>query len=173
MQAGRLYPDACCAVRAKSVPGLCWYLHDERHKYSVEQEFLHNVFGDVQGRTVLMVAASMGLLKIVEVLLDILGADVNHASSTDGDTALHRAACKGHPEVCEKLISSGAHPNVQIKSGPMAGWTPIRVAEWKASGDRLAHPKANSANYNPYHGGEFSKAAAVLRKYTVPYGEKD
>lgn len=168
LQAGLLYPDACCAVRAGSIPGLCWYLHDQRHMHSVEQEFLHTVFSDAQGRTVLMVAAGMGHLEIVEVLLDVLGADVNHVSSTDGDTALHRAACKGHPEVCEKLLAVGADSNLQIKCGPMAGWTPIRVAEWKASGDRFAHIAAHRANFTPSHGGDFEKAASVLRKLPPP-----
>eukprot|EP00928_Gymnodinium_smaydae_P032238 TRINITY_DN23401_c0_g1_i1.p1 TRINITY_DN23401_c0_g1~~TRINITY_DN23401_c0_g1_i1.p1 ORF type:complete len:782 (-),score=90.88 TRINITY_DN23401_c0_g1_i1:171-2216(-) len=163
LQASLRYPDACCAVRGGSIPALCWYLHDQRHKHSVEHEYMQAVFGGAQGRTVLMVAAAMGRLEMVEILLDVLGADVNRASSTDGDTALHRAACKGHPKVCEKLLKAGADSNLQIRCGPMAGWTPLRVAEWKASGDRFAHPEAHRANFDPPHGGDFEHAALVLR----------
>eukprot|EP00930_Biecheleria_cincta_P082306 TRINITY_DN72063_c0_g1_i1.p1 TRINITY_DN72063_c0_g1~~TRINITY_DN72063_c0_g1_i1.p1 ORF type:complete len:791 (+),score=108.86 TRINITY_DN72063_c0_g1_i1:79-2451(+) len=164
MEAGLAYPDACCAVRAKSIPGVCWYLHDRRHKHSVEEEFLHSVFRDEsQGRTVLMVAASMGLHEMVDVLINVLGADVNHVSSTDGVTALHRAACKGHPAICELLLSSGADVNARVKDGALAGWTASQVAEWKASGDRSAHSKAHLANYNPCFGGAFAEAACVLR----------
>jgi len=165
VQAALSYPDACAAVRAQSLPALCWYLHDQRHKYSVEEEFLHRVFVDeVQGRTVLMVASAMGLLDFVDILLDVLGADVNHASSTDGDTALHRAACKGHPDVCKRLLTAGANVKQEIKSGPLAGWTAKQVAAWKSSGDRCAHPKAHLANYHPAFGGAFDEAAAVLQK---------
>jgi len=164
MEAGLAYPDACCAVRAVSIPGLCWYLHDQRHKHSAEEEFFHGVYGaEPQGRTVLMIAAGMGLLSMVDVMIDVLGVDVNHASSTDGDTALHRAACKGHPAVCTRLLAAGADVAARVTDGSLVGWTATQVAEWKASGDRWAHPTAHHANYNPRFGGAFAEAAAVLK----------
>lgn len=68
-----------------------------------------------------MTASGMGLLDFVDVLIRHLGADVNHVSSTDGDTALHRAACKGHPDVCQRLLIAGANATQQIRCGALAG----------------------------------------------------
>jgi len=166
LQAGLAHPDAFSAIRARSISGMCWYLHDRRHEHSVEEESVQSVFGgsEAQGRTALMIASAMGLLEFVDVLINYLGADVNHASSTDGDTALHRAACKGHPAVCERLLSAGAKVFKRIKSGSMVGWTAKDVAQWKASGDRSAHAKAHLADYHPVSGGSFEEAAAVLTR---------
>jgi len=162
-KAGKKYPSALAALTGESIPGVCWYLHDLRHRHSIEEEFPITVFGGLwQARTVLMLAASRGSAEMVSVLIGALRADVNHASSSDGDTALHRAACHGRPEVVKILLEAGADVKARVRGGALTGWTPSRVAEWKARGDRHAHSMAQHANYHPKRGGAFAEALEIL-----------
>lgn len=52
-----------------------------------------------------------------EVLIKVFHADVNRRSSSDGDTALHRAACTGRPDICRMLWVMAAPPERPILAG--------------------------------------------------------
>ena len=65
--------------------------------------------------THLMVAASKGVIKEVELLLS-LGADVN-ATGNARETPLHFAAQNGHQEMVEYLKEQGADINATVKDG--------------------------------------------------------
>lgn len=162
--AGRAFPNPLAAMRGDSIPGMCWFLHDMRHKYSVDDEYPQITFGrDWQARTLLMQAASRGFTDVCEVLIKVFHADVNRRSSSDGDTALHRAACTGRPDICRMLLHAGARVDLEVLGGPLAGWRASRVADWKAREDRDAHEMAPHANYAPLRGGSFHEVVALLR----------
>ena len=57
-----------------------------------------------EGRTVLILAASLGKLDFIPLLLSH-GADI-HAEDNDKATALHAAAREGHADVCLELLVS-------------------------------------------------------------------
>ncbi len=57
-----------------------------------------------EGRTVLILAASLGKLDFIPLLLSH-GADI-HAEDNDKGTALHAAAREGHADVCLELLVS-------------------------------------------------------------------
>ena len=57
---------------------------------------------DEDGFTALMIASQEGHLDSVKYLLEIK-ADINICSSKFG-TAMHRAACNGHPEILKVTL---------------------------------------------------------------------
>ena len=75
------------------------------------------------GSTALMIAASEGYDKGVQVLLNA-SADVNIQSS-DGDTALHYAAYKGNLGISKMLLASGARASLTNSNGD----TPLDYAQ--------------------------------------------
>eukprot|EP01059_Diplonema_ambulator_P026478 TRINITY_DN4376_c0_g1_i8.p1 TRINITY_DN4376_c0_g1~~TRINITY_DN4376_c0_g1_i8.p1 ORF type:complete len:486 (+),score=120.23 TRINITY_DN4376_c0_g1_i8:71-1528(+) len=83
----------------------------------LERQNYMNVF-----RTVLMVAASMGMTRVCEEMIR-LGAKV---CAKDGNwkTALHYAAEMGHPEACRVLLDSGA----DVDALDAARVTPLHLA---------------------------------------------
>ena len=74
------------------------------------------------GNTALMLAASNGYDKGVQVLLNA-SADVNIQNS-DGNTALHFTASKGHLGICKMLLASGARASLNSD-----GNTPLDIAQ--------------------------------------------
>ena len=76
------------------------------------------------GITPLIIAVDRGYTIIVEVLLDncCVGIDIQNLSN--GDTALHQAAGRGHERHVKKLLSKGAQCDIQNRSG----YTPLRHA---------------------------------------------
>ncbi|WP_105011763.1 ankyrin repeat domain-containing protein [Salinibacter sp. 10B] len=80
----------------------------------------HNDLGD----TPLSVAASLGVLEMIDWLLGA-GADVNYVPETGGGhTALHRAAERNRAEAASRLLEAGARVQVVNESG----LTPLAVA---------------------------------------------
>jgi ankyrin repeat protein len=84
---------------------------------------------DNWGITPLMLAASAGHAKVMEVLL-AAGCDFK-LKSGDGSTALHRAAAQGHLTAVELLLAAGANPNLVDGKGK----SPLELAESKKKGD--------------------------------------
>ena len=173
--AGVRFESAFHAAAVGSVAGVAWHLHDRRGEVDEEHEM--TAFGTERVmRTALMRAAGQGHDAVVTLLLQVFGANVNHSSSTDGDSALHRAACNGRPQVVASLLEAGADPSARINAGPMDGWTAIRVARWKESLDREAHCCATRANYHPVveRPHDFAAAATELeRAMHTASGERD
>jgi ankyrin repeat protein len=89
-----------------------------------------------EGTTALMLAAGVAIfnegddagteeetLRAVKLLVD-RGADVNEID-TNGETALHGAAYRGHNAVVQLLADKGATLNVKNR----IGWTPLTIAD--------------------------------------------
>jgi ankyrin repeat protein len=74
-----------------------------------------HVDGMFRDWTPLILAASDGCTTAIDALV-AAGADVHHASS-DGDTALHRASYKGHPDASRALLDAGARTDLCNKRG--------------------------------------------------------
>ncbi|KAJ9664651.1 hypothetical protein H2201_005165 [Coniosporium apollinis] len=88
----------------------------------------------------LLLAAAVGHLKVVEVLL-AAGVDSN-AAGVFGTTPLHAAARGGHLEAIERLLAANANVNAVSSDG----WTPLHEA---ASGGHLrAIERLLAANAN-------------------------
>jgi len=81
---------------------------------------------DMDGQTVLHIAATSGHFKTVEALLD-RGCDANVQDFT-GHTALQRASAGGHLEIVKLLINQGASLDHQDE---MHGNTALHEASWK------------------------------------------
>eukprot|EP01114_Cavostelium_apophysatum_P007481 TRINITY_DN1958_c0_g1_i1.p1 TRINITY_DN1958_c0_g1~~TRINITY_DN1958_c0_g1_i1.p1 ORF type:complete len:170 (-),score=35.02 TRINITY_DN1958_c0_g1_i1:35-544(-) len=83
---------------------------------------------DTTNSTPLHWAASGGHVDAVKYLLQFYpqGNNTINAVNQFGDTALHRAAWKQHPEVCELLLQQGAQPSISIKNAE--GKTPLDLA---------------------------------------------
>ncbi|MFE4454892.1 ankyrin repeat domain-containing protein [Streptomyces sp. NPDC056796] len=90
--------------------------------------------GDEEGTTALYLASVQDLPGVVRLLL-AAGADPNRASGPEaGDLPLCGAACGGHAEVVEALLSAGARPDLSENLGFTAlrwaaGLGHARVAE--------------------------------------------
>ena len=76
---------------------------------------------DIEGNTLLMLAARDGHLDLVDFLIK-QRAKLN-ARNSAGDTALRLAAFRGHLSVVQRLIAGGANVN-------MPGWTPLAYAAY-------------------------------------------
>lgn len=59
------------------------------------------------GDSALNVAAGVGDIEIVQLLLDVNGVSLNSVNE-DGQTALHTACCEGHESVVQALVAAGA-----------------------------------------------------------------
>ena len=81
---------------------------------------------DAGGYTPLMIAAGLGQVQMVELLL-VAGADPNLLDSRMGASALHKAAQSGVPEVARLLLDHGAFIDIQ---SPTLGHTPLLDAVW-------------------------------------------
>src|SRR3989338_282627 len=86
----------------------------------------------VDGRTLLMFAASKGRKEVVRLLLE-KGVDVN-SKSTSGWTALIFAARHSHPEIIRLLAKKGADPNFANS----LGWTALIYAANIGDADSVA-----------------------------------
>ena len=73
---------------------------------------------DLNGDTLLMLAASANCLDAVDLLVS-KGADVN-AAGEDGETALMRAAGEGYADMVALLLKRGADMEIQNKSNQSA-----------------------------------------------------
>jgi len=81
---------------------------------------------DAGGYSPLMIAAGLGQVQMVELLL-VAGADPNLLDSRMGASALHKAAQGGVPEVARLLLDHGAFVDMQ---SPTLGQTPLFDAVW-------------------------------------------
>lgn len=103
-----------------------------------------------KGITPLHSAAEKGHLKIVKLLVDQYGANVNfqipvNSSCCHGWTALMIAAAEGHREVVQYLLSKGANPNLRNRHGRTALMFPVNyrfLAIAKLLIDKGADPNA-------------------------------
>jgi hypothetical protein len=95
-------------------------------KYFLDKGF--DLSTGTQGSDVLVYAAHMGMLKVVDLLLRH-GIDVNVVDSVDGDTPLH-AACHQHKvDVVDLLLRRGADVNALSRGGQ----SPLELVEYKGS----------------------------------------
>ncbi|HKA01090.1 MAG TPA: ankyrin repeat domain-containing protein [Candidatus Solibacter sp.] len=117
------------------------------------------------GANAVIVAAGLGTrspgedagtpAEVVEALkaaLD-LGCDVN-AVDKNGETAMHGAAYRNHPEAVEFLAAHGAKPEVWNKKNSH-GWTPLIIAE----GYRFGNYKPSFVTIEAFH--KVMKAAGI------------
>ncbi|WP_051088874.1 ankyrin repeat domain-containing protein [Lamprocystis purpurea] len=81
---------------------------------------------DARGCSLLMIAAGLGQVQMVEMLL-AAGADPNVLDPIMGASALHKAAQGGVPEVARLLLEHGAFIDMQ---SPTLGHTPLHDAVW-------------------------------------------
>ncbi|MDX2272347.1 MAG: ankyrin repeat domain-containing protein [Cyanobacteriota bacterium] len=86
------------------------------------------------GRTPLMAASGLGLLDIVNLLLE-RGADVNILDNVIGISALHLAAQGGNVGVAATLLKAGAPINLQCHTN---GMTALWSAVWYRQVDMVA-----------------------------------
>lgn len=70
--------------------------------------------GDDMGWTPLMISCSAGRLEVVRYLITLPQVDVNIHNS-NGQTALHYAASRNHPQITSLLLENGANVNAQDK----------------------------------------------------------
>ncbi len=115
-------PDTSCDNKTAAVRKL----FNKNNSYENPQ-FL-NAHDPLSGTTLLITAASKGLVDVCKILIDN-GADVN-AKDDCGYTPLHEAAYRGHLKVYELLLDNGANINATDKYGR----TPLYEA---ASGGHL------------------------------------
>ena len=87
-------------------------------QYSLDKGADANV-REKKGKTVLMIASSIGFIKIVKILI-ANGADVNAIEEDIGRTALMYSAWRGDTAVVEALLGKGSGVNVQNKFGETA-----------------------------------------------------
>jgi len=81
---------------------------------------------DAGGYSPLMIAAGLGQVQMVELLL-VARADPNLLDSRMGASALHKAAQGGVPDVARLLLDHGAFVDMQ---SPTLGHTPLHDAVW-------------------------------------------
>lgn len=86
-----------------------------------------NLIEEERGDTGLILALREGSMKVVEVLLNAPGIDLE-AKSRNGDNALMIAAYKGNKPAVEMLLSKGASVN-------RAGWTALHYAAASGSNE--------------------------------------
>ena len=137
------------------------------------------------GKTPLMVAAKIGDLELVRLLLS-RGADIN-AKTQNGGTPLMFSAIRGNPDIVRLLIERGADVNAVGSTGstPLAeaarlGLPPIAGAHANIS-SRVRATKTASASSSVAGSTPRSRAAStmalfgalpfpVARRFTVPTG---
>ncbi|KAL8713091.1 MAG: hypothetical protein Q9225_006837 [Loekoesia sp. 1 TL-2023] len=102
------------------------------HAHSNEIDIL-----DLSGRTLLSIAAEIGHLKVVKLLLEARAdsQSVANAESSDGRTPLSFAAENGHYEVAKLLLKAKADPNSKTRMGPSQGRTPLSWAVYEGHYD--------------------------------------
>jgi len=106
---------------------------------------------DMDGQTVLHVAASAGRLETVEALLD-RGCDSNVQDFT-GHTALQRAAAGGHLDIARLLVTQGASLDHQDE---LHGNTALHEAAWKGFSLTLSFLCQSRANVYMKNRGGFT-----------------
>jgi ankyrin repeat protein len=110
---------------------------------------------NVDGATPLMAAAGLGtrspgedagtepeVLEALQAALD-LGADIN-AVDKNGETAMHSAAYKNHPQAIEFLAAHGAKIETWNRENKR-GWTPLTIAEGYRFGNYKPSPETVAA----------------------------
>ena len=90
-----------------------WYWSLVEHGSGIEA-FPRYIYGLSHSR--LCTAASLGLLKVVEILI-AQGADVNQEKVAGPITALHHAVVREHEGIVALLLEEGADPNLSPKEG--------------------------------------------------------
>jgi len=106
---------------------------------------------DMDGQTLLHIAATAGRFETVEALLD-RGCDANVQDFT-GHTALQRAAAGGHLEIVKLLINQGASLDHQDE---MHGNTALHEAAWKGFSSTLSALCNSKANVYMKNRGGFT-----------------
>ncbi|XP_037040585.1 kinase D-interacting substrate of 220 kDa isoform X5 [Bradysia coprophila] len=105
-------------IELNDLPGLKLYLDVRRHTPVIDDR-------DENGATVLIIAASKGLVPFVRELI-IRGADIQ-AEDFDNWSALLCASKNGHTEIVHILVEQGA----DIEHRDMGGWTPLMWASYR------------------------------------------
>jgi ankyrin repeat protein len=116
------------------------------------------------GETSLMIAAQVGNVENVKLLLD-KGVNVNATEGHRGQDALMWAAAEGHPEVIDLLIAHGA----KVNSASLGGTTPLVFAANRndaKSVDRLIAAGAD-VNYATSDGTKILSLAAAAKATDV------
>ncbi|OBT69998.1 hypothetical protein VE03_00646 [Pseudogymnoascus sp. 23342-1-I1] len=105
-------------------------------------------------QTPLIIAATDGLIAVVQKLLQ-LGADVN----AEGGRALHMAAKKGHWEMAELLLESGANANVEYHSDGNALQAAASDGNYHIVQLLLRYGADVNSGYGDYYGDALEAAA--------------
>ena len=94
---------------------------------------------DMEGNTLLMIAAREGYLELVELL--VAGRAKLDARNTNGDCALSLAALAGRFAVARRLVEAGAQVNSE-------GWPPLVYAAFNGHAQMVDYLLAHGADVN-------------------------
>jgi uncharacterized protein len=107
----------------------------------------HELIGKKGGLAPLHFAARQGHRKAVRALLE-RDVDIDHASASDGTTALLIATINGHFDLAVELLERGADPNVAADNGNAPLYAAIQ-RQW-AHQSGYPHPRAHSFQETTY-----------------------
>ncbi|XP_071090923.1 ankyrin repeat domain-containing protein 39-like [Haliotis cracherodii] len=117
----------------------CIGADEETVKYFISQDIVDINCRGYRGRTPVMVAAEMGSVEVVKLLVSE-GADLSLVD-TEGCTILHRVCRRGHAEVASYVLTQN---RIDINARDMAGRTALDWAKGKDMHDLLVSHGARS-----------------------------
>lgn len=111
---------------------------------------------DGEARTPLIYASFSGNIEMLKWLID-QGAEIDHQDRS-GICSLHAASQNGHIRIIEKLLESGANPNLVDSFGNGPLWT----ATMKSKGDETITSTLIKGGADPHHKNNAGKSPSDM-----------